>query len=286
MATNKFFSDLHNGNDDQSLVEDLIIECIQIYGMDCYYVPYTLINEDKLYGEDTLMEFNKAYDLEMYIETISSLEGRGDFLAKFGLQIDDAGNLMCSIRRFRQACNYEYYRPREKDLIYFPLVKSLFEITYVEHEKLFHQLGALQVYSMRIQLLNYNNQKIRTGVREIDAVENEHCFTVSYQLEQTGTSRFIMGEMVYQGASLATSTAKGMVVSYDRIGKILVVKDQVGTFDVAHGPIIGETSHASFGIHAFDNQELPNEPIADNKEITSEGTVFVNWSEKNPFSDQ
>ena len=285
MSQNQFFRDLYNGDAEQSLVEDLLIECIQIYGMDCIYCPYELINEDKIYGEDTLMQYSKGYDLEMYLESVNGWEGQSDFMNKFGIQIDRSGNLMVSIRRFRQVTNYTLERPREKDLIYFPLIDSIMEIKFVNHEKIFHQVGALPVYSLRVDLFNYNNQRIRTGIRKVDRFENEKSFVVDFQMAAGGTSRYILGEMVYQGASLATATSSGQVVKYDRDTLLLTLRDIKGKFLITDGPIVGNTSHATFSIQSFDKQELPNDPIADNQELTKEAQVFVDFDEANPFND-
>ena len=56
------------------------------------------------------------------------------------------------------------------DLIYLPLNKKLFEIKFVEHEAIFYQLGALQMYDIKCELFEYNNEYIATGIDEIDAL--------------------------------------------------------------------------------------------------------------------
>jgi len=283
MAINQYFRSNFNGNAEQKLIEDLLIESIKIYGMDMEYIPYTHVNEDGIYGEDQLLEYNKAYTTEMYIETVQGFESE-DLLSKFGLQKDEKANLMVSMRRFQQCTEYTLVRPREKDLIYFPLTDSLYEITFVKHDSIFHQVGALQVYSLRINLFNYAHQKIRTGVREIDKFENQKVFILEFQLEQTGISRYLLGEDVYQGTDLAHSTAKGNVVWFDRHDKILKIKDIVGDFDPAL-PIKGVTSNAEFAIASFDTKTLSHEPIADNKQVKDEGQGIIDWSERNPFGE-
>lgn len=284
MATNPYFRSNYNaGNSDQILIEDLLVESIKIYGLDCEFVPYELVNEDRIYGEDTMLQYMHSYPLEMYVESIQGFEGQGDFLSKFNLQIEDKANLMVSIRRFRQATNYTMYRPREKDLVYFPLTDSLYEITYVEHEKIFHQVGALQVYSLRIDLMNYANQKIRTGVREIDKFENLKGFADEFTMGPEA-GRYIMGETVYQGTDLAHATAKAMVIFYDRDRKLLKVKDVIGKFDNTQS-IIGNTSGAVLSIASFDEKELPNEPVSDNKKLKDEVAPILDWSVENPFGD-
>ena len=78
MATNLYFNN-YQFTEEQNLIEDLVTESIKIYGIDCYYMPRTLIAEDGIFGEDTLSKFDavtngdvdaeslSAYSIEMYI---------------------------------------------------------------------------------------------------------------------------------------------------------------------------------------------------------------------------
>ena len=59
-------------------------------------------------------------------------------------------------------------RPKEGDLIYFPLGDRLFEIKYVEHERPFYQLQKNYVYELRCELFRIEDEIIDTGVDEID----------------------------------------------------------------------------------------------------------------------
>jgi hypothetical protein len=59
-------------------------------------------------------------------------------------------------------------RPKEGDLVYFPLGDRLFEIKYVEHEKPFYQLRKNYVYTLKCELFRYEDEIIDTGVAEID----------------------------------------------------------------------------------------------------------------------
>ena len=38
---------------EQKFMENLIVESIEIYGQDIYYVPRTVVNRDTILGEDT-----------------------------------------------------------------------------------------------------------------------------------------------------------------------------------------------------------------------------------------
>ena len=59
-------------------------------------------------------------------------------------------------------------RPKEGDLIYFPLGKRLFEVKFVEHEKPFYQLQKNYVYELRCELFRYEDEDIDTGIETID----------------------------------------------------------------------------------------------------------------------
>ena len=59
-------------------------------------------------------------------------------------------------------------RPKEGDLIYFPLGDRLFEINYVEHEQPFYQLQKNYVYTLKCQLYRYEDEVLDTGVETID----------------------------------------------------------------------------------------------------------------------
>ena len=64
-------------------------------------------------------------------------------------------------------------RPREGDLIYFPLAKSLFEIVFTEHERPFYSLGRNYVYQVRAELFQYNQEDLDTGIAAIDDTETD-----------------------------------------------------------------------------------------------------------------
>ncbi len=73
MARSVFFENFNNFAE-QSLLEDLIVESIRIYGHDLYYCPRTLIAKDEIYGEDAVSEYNSNYLIEMYIKSFDSYE--------------------------------------------------------------------------------------------------------------------------------------------------------------------------------------------------------------------
>ena len=155
----------------------MVIESIKIYGLDCWYVPKKLINKDKIYGEDSLSEYNKSYMVEMYVRNVEGFAGEGDFLSKFNVEIRDQITLTIARRTFENEVQYfefGYTRPREGDLIFLPLNNKVFQIKFVEHEPVFYQMGALQMYDLKCELFEYSNEIMNTGFEAIDDLESNY----------------------------------------------------------------------------------------------------------------
>lgn len=170
MATNPYIN-LTNFGPEQSLIESLTIELIQGMGQNCYYVPRKYFNIDKIFGEDPATSFEKSYMLEMYIQSYKGFEGT-DVISQFGLEIRDKISLLFARARFRQQVTVydpEISRPREGDLIYFPLSKSLFEINFVEHENPLYPLGRLYSYQITAELFTYSYERIETTNANINS---------------------------------------------------------------------------------------------------------------------
>lgn len=100
--TNQYFNNFSYGRE-QDLLEDLVIESIKIYGHSMRYLPRTIVNEDPLFGDDTLSTFDDAVELEMYIKNVEGFEGEGDFLSRFNLEIRDQITFTVARKRFDQA---------------------------------------------------------------------------------------------------------------------------------------------------------------------------------------
>lgn len=99
MPTNSY---VHWWNDtnEQNLLQTLMTEAIQIHGFDVVYLPRSMRREDTLYNEDVLSLFTQTYPIEVYLKNVLGWEGQGDFLSKFGLQVDDKITVMISRERF------------------------------------------------------------------------------------------------------------------------------------------------------------------------------------------
>lgn len=178
MATNFYFNNFTNSME-QDLIEDLIIESIRIHGNDVWFIPRTLVAKDDLLNEDDLSKFSECYMVEMYIKNVEGFEGEGDFLSRFGLQIRDSITFTVAQRVFEQEVGnrQEVVRPNEGDLIYFPLNKKMFEVSFVEHEAIFYQMGQLQTYDLRCELFEFSQERFDTGNAEIDNLFSDYVIT-------------------------------------------------------------------------------------------------------------
>jgi hypothetical protein len=301
MPTNFYFDTFpqHQITSEQLLVEDLVIEAMQIHGMDVYYLPQTTRDQvDMLYGEDTLKECRIAYGIEMYLENVSGMDGEGDFISKFGLEIRDEVTLLMSRRRFA-SLGTSLIRPREGDLVYIPLLQNFFEISFVEHENnqaMFYTLGRgrggnVYVYALKLKQFVFSEEIISTGVDEIDDQIFDSYKRASLPLANTtvfpaGTGSFVPGEIIYQGSSLATANAQAIVYSYTAHSSVDIIRVQ-GSF--VTGNVRGNTSNAFRSAISYnDDTQVGNnlfEDIADNVRIETEADGILDFTEHNPFGE-
>ena len=283
MATNPHFQHFDATNE-QYLVQDLIIESIKIYGHDVYYMPRTLVNEDTLYSEDTISAFNDAYVVEMYIKNVDGFEGEGDFMSRFGLEIRDQITFSVAQRTFKNLLlDSTYDRPKEGDIIYFPLTKKVFEIRFVEHESVFYQTGALQTYDLVCELFQYEDQAIDTGIEDIDKIEREESYSIDVVLD-SGTGTYTTGETIYQGTNLASANTTAEVVSWTLSSKTLRVMNLVGTFNTTYN-VVGGSSSASYSFTSTDYQQDKQDTTSDSYKLELEADAVLDFTESNPFSE-
>ena len=208
MPRNVYFSQAVKS--EQNLYEDLIIESLQIYGQDVYYIPRTLVNRDNVLNEDPASSFDDAYLLEMYIENTEGFEGAGDLYSKFGLEIRDDATFVVSRRRWENrvgvfSSNVTDPRPQEGDLLFLPMTNSFFEISYVEDDTPFFQLSNLPVYRMTCSLFEYNDEDFETGIEGIDNKVAQAAYQQRMDITITGGNHFEVGEQIEQLLSFDTS---------------------------------------------------------------------------------
>jgi len=283
MTTSVYFNHIES-TPEQNLHQDLIIEAIKNYGIDVYYLPRKYVNEDLLYGEDTISEFNQAHLIEMYVKSVDGFEGEGDFVSRFGLEIRDQVVFSVARRRFDNLDITEQDRPLEGDVIFFPLNKKLYEIRFVEHESMFYQFGKLPIFDLTCELFQYDDQRIDTGVEDIDDIEDKLAYSINLSMG-SGSGAYVDDETVYVGDTLASANTKARVVSWNSTDKTLKITDIVGTFG-ATSNIVGDSSGAYYSLSTTpDTQVFTNDVSANNVTIETEADSIIDFSESNPFSE-
>ena len=215
---NPFFAQGSSG--EQGLIQDLVNEQIKMYGIECYYIPRKFVTELKVIEEVIQSTFDQAFPLEAYVNTYDGFSGQGDILSKFGLVQKDELVLTISRERFESQIgpflqeNIEKYvrvRPKEGDIIYFPLSKNFFEIKFVEHEKPFYQLGKLYTYELKCELFEYEDELVDTGLDEIDSVVEKEGYNARLILAGIGDTA-----LAFTG--IVDGAIQSMFVEYEGYG--------------------------------------------------------------------
>ncbi len=213
---NPFFQQGSQG--EQNLVQDLINEQLKIYGVEVYYLPRQYATTNTIIKEVVESKFENAYPIEAYVDTYDGYNGLGTLMSKFGIQEMDDLTLTISKERFE-----EYItplskeiddvklatRPKEGDLIYFPLGDRLFEIKYVEHEKPFYQLQKNYVYQLTCELFRYEDEVITTDIAEIDDNIVDQGYNITLSMVGTAATATAITGIVNGGIRFVQLTNRG-----------------------------------------------------------------------------
>jgi len=192
---NPFF--LQGSKGEQGLVQDLVNEQLRMYGIECHYIPRKLMTSRTIMKEVVESRFDQAFPLEAYLMNIDGYAGSGDILTKFGVRVTDEATFVISKERFEEAVapfleqDDDYTlsnRPKEGDLIFFPLGKRMFEIKFVEHERPFYQLQKNYVYQLQCELFEYEDEVIDTNVNAIDEVVQTEGYIARLILSGVGST--------------------------------------------------------------------------------------------------
>ena len=283
MPTNVYFDT--GTKPEQNLYEDLIIEQLRIYGQDCYYIPRNMVSEDKVFGEDSLSKFEDAYMLEMYVDNVDGYEGEKELMSKFGLDIQDDATFTVARRRWEQFVTVDNNivvssRPNEGDLVYWPKVSKLFEITFVDHDDPFYQVHNLPTYKLKCKTFEYGSEALDTGIAAIDSIETDNSLDqLSHQMTLENATTFNEFFALEEGTpsdgqlKLEDSLLGDKIISetVDNIGSI-VLENSVEGAEADY--IILET----YRVDTIDE-------TAQNDLFDSEEDTILDFTESNPFGD-
>ena len=285
MARNIYIS--QTVKSEQDLYENIIIESMKIYGQEVQYIPRELVAEDKIFGEDVVSAFDRAYQIEMYLENVDNFDGDQELFTKFGVEIRDRATLHVSRRRWHQAVGTylpEHLRPREGDLIYLTLSNQVFEIMRVVDDQPFYQLSNLPTYRMEVELFEYNDENFDTSIGDIDELEKLGN-TVILNLENSDSDDFQIGEIIQQVTGSTTITAE-IVDWHADSDKMYVahIATPDGKFrEFTTGSITSQTTNITKTITSIGEQL--QQVDAQNEDFETFGDDILDFSEANPFGE-
>jgi len=262
-----------------------------MYGVEVHYLPRKYITENTVIREVIESLFDNAYPLEAYVD---NYEGYGDnsvILSKFGIQQTHELSLTISKERFElyisplikgQSNIKLSTRPKEGDLIYFPLGKRLFEIKFVEHEKPFYQLQKNYVYQLKCELFRYEDETIDTSIDEIDEIlvggeidgETEDNINTIVGPTQTLT---LVGTGITATAVSGIITSGGIrLVTITNRGGGYTSTPTVGVSSAPSGGITGIlTASMISGIVVCTDSANPSSKSVQSVEITNPGSGYT-----------
>jgi hypothetical protein len=213
---NPFFQ--QGSKTEQGLIQDLINEQLRMYGVEIYYLPRQYVTEKTIIKEVIESKFENAYPIEAYVDTYDGYNGLGTLMSKFGIQEMDDLILTISKERFenyitpliKNISNIKLSsRPKEGDLVYFPLGDRLFEIKYVEHEKPFYQLQKNYVYQLTCELFRYEDEVISTDIDEIDDNIADQGYMQTLTLVGVASTASALTGIINGGVRKITLTNRG-----------------------------------------------------------------------------
>ncbi len=199
MALNPYF--LQGAQSEQRLTQDLINEHLKMFGVEVTYIPRKFVGTDNILNEVESSKFDDNFAIEAYVNTYEGYSGAGDVLTKFGMSLRDEVVLTISKERYEDfiapfmaglddgtddSIVPLTSRPKEGDLVYFPLGGRLFEVKFVEHEDPFYQLGKNYVYQLKCELFEYEDEVIDTSITEIDTQVADDGYITTLKLVGLG----------------------------------------------------------------------------------------------------
>ena len=234
MALNPFF--LGGTASEQRLVQDLVNEHLRFHGVEVIYIPRKYVNRKTILEEVQTSKFDDNFALEAYVNNFDGYSGAGDILTKFGVSVRDELMLTVSKERFEDFIAPfmagqddgtdtselpTSTRPREGDLVYFPLGQRLFEIKFVEHEDPFYQLGKNYVYMLKCELFEYEDELIDTSIAEVDTQVQDEGFITTLNLIGIGRTATAVAQIA---GSVPSGYIKEIFLNNDGSGYTSVPK--------------------------------------------------------------
>ena len=172
MPKNCYFNFTHSPKE-QMLYSRLKNEAINIYGDNFFYIKRNSGDYDnitnQILGQDPFQNFTDATLVCLYPENVDGFEGNREMLNKFGFTLSESMKFLIHRHEFALT---GLERPEPGDLLYWPTVKRLFKINFVDFDYEFNQLGQNCVWQLQADLFQYSSEKIDTDIEQIDVFQD------------------------------------------------------------------------------------------------------------------
>lgn len=269
----------------------MIVESIQIMGHNVYYIPRESFDEgDMVFGEYSKSKFNRAYIIEAYISNVAGYDGQGDFFSKFGLEIRHESNFVLSRRSFaRHVPTSIRGRPQEGDLLYVPVLHKMFELKFVEQEGFHHQAGrsgdSPYVWELRCENFRFSQDKIATGVEEIDVIGEDSSYKMRLNLG-AGSGIISENDTVFQSTdgTWVNNYAHATVSDWFKANGTTYIYNINGIF-AANSNVYSSKSNGIYILTSVGDEKIDHVKfdVFDNHDLDTGADLILDLTENNPF---
>lgn len=262
---------------EQTFYEDMIVESIEIYGQDIYYMPRKADTSNRIWKEGSLALYDEAFLICGYLLNSEAPDGMGILMTKFDVKVAKEFTFVVSKREYNKevkANSPSLIRPNEGDAIYFPLLNSLYQVKFVDDKNPFRQLNFLSTYNLVSETYQFSDERFQTGIPEIDNLVKRVGYSLTFTFT-SGSGNYIQpntnikGEIVTGSISGATAN----VLDWNSQTKVLEVNNVVGNF-IDGDVIIGEDSNAEYIDATFSSIDSKN-MFSNNKYIEDNAQPIV-----------
>ena len=293
---------------EKDLLQTLASEVIYQKGFNVIYLPREIVNLDTIINEDIQSKFSQSFTIEAYDEDMYGNAGKGNVQNIFGSAIFDKKTISISRQTWNTLIGANLtgnasVRPFEGDLIYIPMKKSLYQISFVEHEDPFYNLEFNPFYKLTLDMFEYSQDIFETGNSEIDDFQNLFDYSVVLKIKN-GIGEFSINDNVYQNiTSSVTITAKVTKIQVDTntskriitLTNIISNNEEYQSFVNSENPLIklfSENGLKSWVVEkVFTNDTLdnlsdknkimPNNLKSDNAETDFSASSLISYQERN-----
>lgn len=187
---NPYFNFNKQNNNEFNLYNNLADEMVEIYGINCYYMPRNKRNDDHLFGDSIGAYFNSdnSFEISMYLENPLDLTN-DEMYSKFGISVANQANFIVSMGRIHQALGD---RPFSGDLVFCPdLGNRIFEVSKAEEKQTLYMFGKLMTYKIVCNLLELSDETFDTPFSELNSLNSMTSISPTYSDNISATTATI-----------------------------------------------------------------------------------------------